>query len=172
MGIFRRRSERPPPPPLPLLLPALDGTGWPEQAATGRRSFEASTYYEMGSRRAYDPTAHELADRLVSAVLPRLDTGASSEDAPYLSKVFLTAARIGVGIGLVARDGARGGRDEIDPAIVGALGQARRGLPAMREDWHRAGAWFLLAGHYLARQDVQRQDEVVRALAAQVDDRR
>ena len=170
MGIFRRRAPRQAPAPLPLVLPGFDGTGWPDQAVAGRPSFEASTWYEMGSRRAYDPEAHALADRLVSAVLPRLATGASAEDAPYLAKVLRTAARIGVGIGLVERDGAAG-PDEVDPAVVGALGQAQRGLPAMREDWHRTGTWFLLAGHYLARQDVLRQDEAVRALAAQVDDR-
>lgn len=169
MGIFRRRGGRPAPAPLPLALPRLDGAGWPEQTA-GRPSFEASTYCELGSRRAYEPLAHELADRLVPTLLPRLDTGACAQDAPYLAKVFLTAARLGVGIGLVERESLRGKPDEVDAAVVAALGQARRGLPSMREDWARAATWFLLAGHYLARQDAHRHDDVVRALAEQVDD--
>jgi len=154
---------------VPLELPRFDGTGWPE--AAGRPSFEASTYREMGSRRAYEPAAHHLAGQLVADVLPRLSTGASAEDEPYLRKVFLTAARLGVGLGLVERDGTASGPDAIDADVVGALAQARRGLPAMQPDWERTAAWFLLAGHYLARQEPRRYDDALWALveAAAVD---
>lgn len=169
MPIFRRNRTPPAVDPLPLRLPRLDGTGWPEGASAARPSFEASTYREMGNRRAYEPAAHDLAGRLVAEVLPRLRTGASAEDEPYLRKVFLTAARVGVGIGLVEREGTSSRPGELDRGVAGALGQARRGLPAMREDWARTGTWFLLAGHYLARQEPAAYDDVLQALVEQVE---
>lgn len=162
-----RRPGRTADQPLPLSVPRPDGTGWPQEA--GRPSFEASTYYELGSRRAYEPAAHDLAGRLVAGLLPHLTTGATPEDAPYLHKVFLTAARLGAGLGIVEREATSSAPGELDRDIAGALGQARRGLPAMREDWARTATWFLLAGHYLARQEPAACDGVLLALAAQVE---
>lgn len=165
MRIFRSRP-RPAVERLPLALPRLDGSGWP--SAAGRPSFEASTYYEMGCRQAYEPPAHELADRLVDAALGRLTTGAAPEDEPYLRKVLLTAARIGAGIGLVERQAVSPAPTELDPSVAGALGQARRGLPAMPPEWALLGAWFVLAGHYLARHDPPDLEPALQALLAQL----
>ncbi|MEX2291441.1 MAG: hypothetical protein WD794_14105 [Mycobacteriales bacterium] len=162
----RRSARRPAGQPLPLSLPRPDGTGWPQEA--GGPSFEASTYYELGSRRAYEPVAHDLAGRLVTGLLPHLRTGATPEDEPYLHKVFLTAARIGAGLGIVEHEATSSALGELDRNIAGALDQARRGLPAMREDWARTATWFLLAGHYLARQEPAAYDGVLAALVAQV----
>ena len=153
--------------PVPLVLPRLDGSGWP--AMSGRPSFEASTYAEMGNRRAYEPDAHALADRLADAVLPRLRTGASAEDEPHLHKVFRTAARIGVGIGLVGREATSTGPGQLDPGLAGALGVAQRGLPSMQPGWARTAAWMLLGGHYLARQEPSAQDVALAALVEQVE---
>lgn len=160
-----RRRPRPTSDPLPLALPRVDGTTWP--AAAERPSFEASTYHEMGLRRAHEPDAHALAERLVAAALPRVRTGASEQDAPHLHKVFVTAARIGAGIGLV--EGRSAGAAELTPGAAGALGQARRGLPAMQPDWALLGAWFLLAGHYLARHDPAAEPRVLDALLEGLD---
>ena len=160
MGFLRR--PRPVPEPLPLALPRPDGSSWLN--AMAQPSFEASTYYEMATRRAHEPEAHALADRLLEAALPAVPTGASAEDEPYLRKVLLTAARIGVGLGLV--DPSPPGR--LDPAVAGALGQARRGLPAMQPDWALLGAWFLAAGHYLARHDGPAREDVLRVLVEQL----
>lgn len=145
MPLFPRRSR---PAPLPLVLPRPDGTGWLE---AGRPSFEASTYFELGTRRAYEPEAHAAADRLVPAALPRLGVVADPVDQPYLERTFTVAARIGAGIGLVDREQVAPGSSELQPAIAGALLLARRGLPAMQDDWARVGGWFLLAGHRLGR---------------------
>jgi hypothetical protein len=158
-----RRRPRPQPQPVPLALPRLDGSSWPPTAE--RPSFEASTYHEWGVRRAHEPDAHALADRLVAAALPLLRTGARAEDAPHLHKVFVTAARIGAGIGLV--EGRSAEAAELSPAAAGALGQARRSLPAMPPEWALLGAWFLAAGHFLARHDAVARDA---ALAALLDD--
>ena len=159
MPLFRRP---PPPAPLPLVLPRPDGTTW--VGAMAQSSFEASTYHEMGTRRAYEPDAHVLADRLLDAALPRLSLGARAEDEPYLRKTLLTAARIGTGIGLVDPSPP----DQLDVGVAGALGAARRGLPAMQPDWALLGAWFLLAGHWLARQEADVHDAAVRALVDQL----
>lgn len=159
MGFLRR--ARPAPEPLPLALPRRDGSTWLN--AMAQPSFEASTYAEMATRRAYEPDAHDLADRLLEAALPRVATGASAQDEPYLRKVLLTAARIGAGLGLV--DPSAPG--ELDPGVAGALGVARRGLPAMQPDWALLGAWFLAAGHFLARHEPGARDG---ALAALVDE--
>lgn len=150
MGIFSRRP-RTPALPLPLVLPRLDGDGgWPDRAAAGR-SFEASTYAELGSRRAFEADAHGVGEALVDAALPHLQTGVSEQDEPYLRSVFTAAARTGAGIGLVEAGMTRSGPGELDRDIAGALWQARTTLPALREDWARAAAWFLLSGHYAAR---------------------
>ena len=154
---FLRRSRRAVE-PLPLALPRRDGSTWLN--AMAQPSFEASTYYEMATRRAYEPDAHALADRLLEAALPRVSTGASAEDEPYLRKVLLTAARVGAGLGLVDPSSPA----QLDPAVAGALGQARRGLPAMQPDWALLGAWFLAAGHYLARHDPAARDAALDAL--------
>jgi hypothetical protein len=142
--LFARRTRA----ALPLVLPRPDGTGWPE---AGRPGFDASAYFELGKRRAYDPEAHAVADSLVPAALPRMGVVADPEDQPYLSKTFTVAARIGAGIGLVDREQVAPGSSDVDPAIAGALLLARRGLPAMQDDWARVGGWFLLAGHRLGR---------------------
>jgi hypothetical protein len=141
--LFARRTR----PVLPLVLPRPDGTGWPD----GRPSFDAAAYHELGTRRAYEPEAHAVADTLVPAALPFLGVVADPEDQPYLERTFTVAARIGAGIGLVDREQVAAGSTELDPAVAGALVLARRGLPAMQDDWARVGGWFLLAGHRLGR---------------------
>ncbi len=156
MGFLRR--ARPALEPLPLALPRRDGSTWLN--AMAQSSFEGSTYYEMATRRAHEPDAHALADQLVEAALPRVTTGASAEDEPYLRKVLLTAARIGAGLGLV--DPSAPG--ELDPGIAAGLGLARRNLPAMKPDWALLGAWFLVAGHFLARHDTGARDGALAAL--------
>ncbi|MDP9434200.1 MAG: hypothetical protein M3P93_02980 [Actinomycetota bacterium] len=157
MGLFRRR-----PPTLPLSLPRPDGAGWPDRAETGRPSFEGATYYELGTRNAFEPEAHDLADRLVDAVLPRLATGVTEEDEPYLRKTFLTAARIGAGVGMAERSLATP-IHLMDRHVAAALWLARRKLPAMRADWSRTGAYFMLAGYYLARTDLDLLPALVQA---------
>lgn len=165
MRLFARRAA---PAPLPLVLPRLDGTGW--TGAHAQASFEASTHYENGSRQAYEPAVHALADRLLEQVLPAVVTGASEQDAPYLEKVLRTAARLGVGLGVVERASTTAAPGELDRGIAGALGLARRGLPAMRSDWERLAAWFLLAGHFLARHDAAQQPAVLRVLEEHLSD--
>jgi len=151
--------------PLPLVLPRL-GDNWP--VAATRPSFEASTYYETGCRQAYEPAAHALAGLLLGAALPHLPTGAAEVDAPYMHKVLLTAARIGAGIGLVERTSTAARPGELDPAVAGALGLARRQLPAMQEPAALAAAWCLLAGHYLARHEPSQAEGVLRELVEQL----
>lgn len=146
MRLFARRPSH-----LPIALPRLDGSGWPDQAAVGRPSFDTSTYYELAVRHAFDPEAHAAADGLVDELLPRIDTAVSAEDEPYLRKVFITAARIGAGLGIVERTLASHDLDQVDRSIAGALWEARRKLPAMQPDWARTAGWFLLAGFHLAR---------------------
>ena len=168
MSLFRR--PRPEPPVLVLQLPRLDGSTWPDEDAAGRRTFDSSTYYEMGTRQAYEPECHEIADRLVTEALPRVVTGASAEDAPYLRKTLSVAGRIGAGIGVVDRGLHPPPSRVLEQPIAAALWQARRGLPAMRPDWARTGAWFLLSGHFLARRDGARDPSALAELLAALDD--
>ena len=157
---FRRRPA-PPPADLPYLRPRLDGTGWPEESAVGRPSFDTATFAELGQRHAYDPEAHVVADRLTTNLLPHLSTGVSAEDEPYLRKTFTTAARIGAGLGIVERGLASStSATTMDRRVAGALWQARRRLPAMRPDWTAAAAWFLLAGYAVARSGLHVVDEL------------
>lgn len=147
MPLFGRR---PAPQPLPLERPRLDGAGWPDAPGLGRPSFEVSTRYEVGNRRAHDPDALGLAERLLDAALPLLRLQVAQEDAPYLRNLLLTAARVGAGLGLLTS----GPPGTVDRATAGALWLARRALPAMPPDRERVAAWLLLAGHWAARTDV------------------
>jgi len=155
--LFARRSR----PALRLELPRPDGSGWPD---AGRPSFDAAAYLELGTRRAYEPEAHAVADRLVEAALPRMGVTAEPQDQPHLARTFTVAARIGAGIGLVDREQGAPGSADLDRAVAGALVLARKGLPAMQEDWARAGGWFLLAGHRLGRRGPQALPELLDAL--------
>lgn len=150
MRLFRRRGPDLPR-RLPLVLPRPDGTGWPDESLVGRPSFESGTWYELGLRHAYDPEAHAVADRLVADVLPALSTGVQPEDAPYLHKVFSTAARVGAGLGIVERGLSSDDDGTVDRRMVASLGAARRALPSMPADWARLAGFFLLAGFHVAR---------------------
>jgi hypothetical protein len=156
---FRSRP-RTPPAALPYVRPRLDGTGWPEESALGRPSFDTATFAELGQRSAHDPEAHAVADRLVADLLPLVPTGVQAEDEPYLRKTFRTAAQIGAGLGVVERDLGRPDVETIDRRVAGALWQARRRLPAMPPDWSAAAAYFLLAGYAVARSGTQVVDEL------------
>lgn len=156
---FRRRPA-PQPADLPYQRPRLDGTGWPDESALGRPSFDTATFAELGQRHAYDREAHVVADRLVAELLPHLWTGVSTEDEPYLRKTFTTAARIGAGLGIVERGLASTAAATMDRRVAGALWQARRRLPAMRSDWTAAAVWFLLAGYAVARSGLHVVDEL------------
>lgn len=146
MRLFPRRPSH-----LPLVLPLIDGSGWPDAAAVGRPSFEAATFHELAVRHAYDLEAHAIGDRLVADLLPLVVTRVSAEDEPFLHKVFLTAARVGAGVGIVERTVATPDPALVDRHIAGALWEARRKLPAMQPDWARTAGYFLLAGFHVAR---------------------
>lgn len=125
MALFRRRPPPPPPEPLPRRLPRLDGDGgWPS-LAQAPRSFEASTYFELGTRRAFEADAHGIGQALVDAALPLLDTGVTAEDEPHLRGVLTAAARTGAGLALVESEMVGSAPDGLDPAIAAALWQAR-----------------------------------------------
>ena len=98
MPLFRRK-----PPRLPLRMPRMDGSSWPDPRDVERRSFAALTLYEMGYREAFEAEAATIADRLVDEVLPMFAIDSAPEDAPYLRQVFVSAAQIGAGIGIVDR---------------------------------------------------------------------
>jgi hypothetical protein len=146
--LFRRRPRY-----VPLVVPRLDGTTWPDRATLGRPSFDALTFYDLGYREAFEPEAHDIADLLVEAVLRRVPARVSAEDEPYLMRVFVNAARIGAGIGIVERKIEKPGDQMMDRRVCGALWQARRELPAMQGDWAQVAQYLLLAGYYVARHD-------------------
>ncbi len=164
MRLFPRRPRH-----LPLALPRLDGTGWPDPAAVGRPSFDTSTFYELACRNAYETEAHEVADRLVGAILPQVPTGVSARDEPYLRKVFHTAARIGAGLAMVERTLPTPDPRSVDRRIAGALWQARRRQPVMSPDWARTAAYFLLAGYYVARTSPEVIPSLVREVTSPPD---
>lgn len=155
---------RPRPRSLPLTVPRPDGSGWPDEGAVGRPSFDGLTFYELACRRAFELDVHDVADRVIDAVLPHVHTDVSAEDEPYLTKVFRTAARVGAAVAMVDRSGSTSDADTIDRHIASALWQARRALPAMRPDWAVLGAYFVLAGYYVARGGEQALVRLVRQL--------
>ena len=154
---------------LPLQFPRLDGTSWPDRRDLGRASFAASTWHQLGYREAFAPESHDITDLLLDRVLPLLDPQVAPEDAPYLRRVFSSAAQIGAGIGLVERRDVH--RDELgtDRDVAGALWVAADGLPSMPAHQQRIALYLMQCGYYLARTDLTRVPLLVAALAEEDD---
>lgn len=163
MGLLRRvRSPAGPSPgPLPLELPRLSGQGWPPRR---RASFAVQTACSLAERRAHEPDATGVGERLVDALLPLVATGARADDAPYLRTVLLTAARLGAALGLLS-SAAPG---TLDRRTAGALWSLRATLPPMPAQQERLAAWFLLAGHWAARTDTVPHARALAALRAEL----
>ncbi len=158
-----RRPSRPT--TLPLGRPGPDGGGWPDRDEVGRPTFASSTLHEMALRAAYEPEAHAIGDRLVDDVLPRVPLVVSDEDAPYLRRVLLTAARIGAGVGIVERSAGPDVVDgQVDRDVAAALWRARSALPPMPPVREQVAAYFLLAGFVVAREGRSVVDELREAL--------
>lgn len=138
---------------LPLRLPLLDGTSWPDPGEVGRDSFAAFTLYQLGYREAFSPEAHDITDLLLDRVLPMLRTGAAPEDEPYLRRVLSSAAQIGAGIGIVERRVAPHEERGTDRQIAGALRVAAGDLPSMPAHQQDIARYLLQCGYYLARTD-------------------
>ena len=124
MPLFRRK-----PPRLPLRMPRMDGSSWPDRRDVERRSFAALTLYEMGYREAFEPEAATIADRLVEEVLPMFPIDSAPGDAPYLRQVFVSAAQIGAGIGIVDRRTANPDERSIDREVGRALWDSGQRTP-------------------------------------------
>jgi hypothetical protein len=149
MPLFRRKPRL-----VPLQLPRLDGTSWPEPHDIGPPSFAVLALYQMGYREAFEPEAHDIADRLVAEVLPMVRVDAAPQDAPYLRQVLISAAQIGAGIGIVERRVANTDERSIDRQVGGALWEALSDLPAMPPTQRRVARYLLQSGHYVARTDL------------------
>jgi hypothetical protein len=145
---FRRRPD---PPVLPLQMPRLDGTSWPERGAASRPSFATATLFQMGYREAFEPEAHDIAEEIVAEVLRRLALEADPVDEPYLRKACTTAARLGAGLGIVERRSGYADERSTDRRIAAALWQARRDLAGLPAPWQGAAAYLMQCGYYVAR---------------------
>ncbi len=60
MPLFRGKPSK-----LPLRMPRMDSSSWPDRRDVEWCSFAALTLYEMGYREAFEPEAATIADRLV-----------------------------------------------------------------------------------------------------------
>jgi hypothetical protein len=159
MRLTRRRLQR-----LPLELPRLDGTTWPDRRVAGRTSFAARTLYQMGYREAFAPESHDITDLLLAEVLPLLPTDAAPEDEPYLRRVFSSAAQIGAGIGIVEQRSVQPGELCTDLQVAAALWVAADELPAMPAHQQDVARFLLHCGYYLARTDPAQTRLLVEAL--------
>ena len=85
MPLFRRK-----PPRLPLRMPRIDGSSWPDRRDVERRSFAALTLYEMGYREAFEPEAATIASKKepVPLVQPRCNPPATTERGHSYSRSF------------------------------------------------------------------------------------
>ena len=158
------RWSTPKPTSVPVPLPGVDGSGWPDKKTVGRPSFESNTFYELAVRHAYDPEAHAISARLADDLLPHVRTGVSAEDEPYLHKVFTIAARIGAGVGIVDRGLGAAEPGQVDRRIAAALWEGRRKLPVMSPQWTTTAGYFLLAGFHVARTGPPMVDRLIAEL--------
>lgn len=152
---------------LPLQLPRLDGTSWPDRREVGRDSFAASTLYHLGYREAFSPEAHQITDLLLDQLVPILGTDVAPEDEPHLRGVFSAAGQIGAGIGIVERRVVPHLEPGTDRQIAGALWVAADDLPAMPAHQRDVARFLLQSGYYLARTELNRIPLLVAALRAE-----
>lgn len=160
---WSRRGRR----PLPLHLPRLDGTSWPDRREVGRVSFAASTLYQLGYREAFEPEAHDITDLLLGRVLPMLPVETAPEDEPHLRRLFSSAAQIGAGIGRVERTTVQHDELVTDRQAAGALWVAADDLPSMPVPQQAIARYLMQCGYYLARTDPTRVHLLVAALTDQ-----
>lgn len=165
MAVIRRRPE-----PLPLQLPRLDGSSWPDRRVVGRTSFEVSTLYEMGYREAFEPEAHAIADLLLTELLPAIPVDdVAREDAPYLRRIFMVAAQVGAGVGIVEARTMAPDEWSSDRRIWGALWKALCDLPTMPKQQRFAASYMMHSGYYLARTHYGKIQQLLAALRADLD---
>jgi hypothetical protein len=134
-------------------------------------TFEVSTLYELGYREAFEPAAHTIADLLMDGLLPAIPLGdVAPQDAPYLNRVFMVAAQVGAGIGIVeARTLSPDGWCS-DRSIWGALWKALDDLPRIQQQQHRFAASFMMhSGYYIARTHHGEIDRLLAELRADLD---
>jgi hypothetical protein len=161
VGTVRGRQQE----PLPLQLPRPDGSNWPDRGAVGRMSFEVSTLYEMGYREAFEPAAHAIADLLTDQLLPAIALGGvADQDAPYLQRVFMVAAQVGAGIGLVEARSLQPDQWCSDRRIWGALWKALDDLPRLRQQQRSVATFMMHSGYYLARTHLDAVDQLLAVL--------
>ncbi|MET0865495.1 MAG: hypothetical protein ABWZ98_14275, partial [Nakamurella sp.] len=159
-GVKGRKQE-----PLPLQLPQPDGSNWPDRSAVGRMSFEVSTLYEMGYREAFEPAAHAIAELLMDEVLPVIPlVGVPEQDASYLRRVFMVAAQVGAGIGLVEARSLQPAQWCSDRRIWGALWKAMDDLPRLHDQQRPVATFMMHSGYYLARTGVGALDQLLAVL--------
>ncbi len=118
----------------------------------GRAGFDVSTLYEMGYREGLEPAAHEIADQLLTALLPILPLGeVQPEDQPYLERILMVAAQVGAGIGIVEARTLAPPAGMSDRRIWGVLWRGLRDLPEVPAAQRFAAAYLMQAGHFIAR---------------------
>lgn len=133
-------------------------------------SFEVSTLYEMGYREAFEPEAHLIADQLMDRLLPAVPLGeVADEDLPYLRRVFMVAAQVGAGIGLVEVRTLSPAQWSSDRSIWGALWKALDDLPGMRQQHQAVTRFIMQSGYYVARTRSDVIDELLAVLHADLD---
>lgn len=158
-----RRQQR----VLPLQLPRLDGTSWPDRREVGRDSFAASTLYQLGYREAFSAAAHHITDLVLDQIVPMLETGAAPEDAPHLRGVLSAAVQIGAGIGILEGRVVPPAEEIVDHQVAGALWAAADDLPSMPAHQQQIARFLLQCGYYLARTEEGRIPLLVAALRAE-----
>ena len=130
-------------------------------------SFEVSTLYEMGYREAFEPAAHAIADLLMDQLLPAIPLdGVADQDAPYLQRVFMVAAQVGAGIGLVEARSLQPAQWCSDRRIWGALWKAMDDLPRLHQQQRSVATFMMHSGYYLARTNLGAIGSAVGALRA------
>ena len=156
-------------PLLPLQLPRLDGTSWPDRREVRGASFAASTLHQLGYREAFEPKSHDITDLILDQILPLVLPQVAPEDEPYLRRLFASAAQLGAGIGHVERAVVADDRSSTDRGAAGALLIAADELSAMPDREHAVARYLMQCGYYLARTDVAELPLLVAALAEEAD---
>ena len=101
-------------------------------------------------------------DQLLPAI--GLGGGVAEQDVPYLQRVYMVAAQVGAGIGLVEARSLQPAPWCSDRRIWGALWKAMDDLPGLPQQQHAVAAFMMHSGYYLARTDLGAVDQLLAAL--------
>ena len=160
MRLTRRRLQR-----LPLELPRLDGTTWPDRRVVGRTSFAARALYQIGIPGG---VCAGVATTSPTCSWPRCCRCCRRMRLQKMSRTCVASSRPPRRSAPVSESSSNGPCSQVSSArtytSLPRSGLLRTSFPAMPAHQQDVARFLLLCGYYLARTDPAQTRLLVEAL--------